>query len=52
MNDRFPVTISEDDAIKNMVTVVIEARLALPTYLPNAGRYGTFSSAITNAGNS
>lgn len=43
---------NEDNAIKNLVTVVIEARLALPTYLPNAGRYGDFSTAITNAGNS
>lgn len=43
---------NQDDPIKNMVTVVIEARLALPTYLPDAGRYGTFDSAIQNAGNS
>ncbi len=43
---------NEDNAVKNLVTVVIEARLALPTYLPNAGRYGDFATAITNAGNS
>jgi HK97 family phage major capsid protein len=43
---------NEDNAVKNLVTVVIEGRLALPTYLPNAGRYGDFSTAITNAGNS
>lgn len=43
---------NEDNAIKNLVTVVIEARLALPTYLPNAGRYGAFNTAIQNAGNS
>lgn len=43
---------NEDNAIKNLVTVVIEARLALPTYLPDAARYGDFSTAITNAGNS
>lgn len=43
---------NEDNAVKNLVTVVIEARLALPTYLPNAGRYGDFAAAITNAGNS
>lgn len=42
----------QDNAIKNLVTVVIEARLALPTYLPNAGRYGDFATALTNAGNS
>ena len=43
---------NEDDAIKNLVTVVIEGRLALPTYLPNAGRFGNFATAIVNAGNS
>ena len=43
---------NEDDAIKNLVTVVIEGRLALPTYLPNAGRFGNFATAIKNAGNS
>lgn len=43
---------NEDNAVKNLVTVVIEGRLALPTYLPNAGRYGDFAAAITNAGNS
>lgn len=43
---------NEDNAVKNLVTVVIEGRLALPTYLPNAGAYGSFATAITNAGNS
>lgn len=42
----------QDNAIKNLVTVVIEGRLALPTYLPGAGRYGNFADAIRNAGNS
>jgi HK97 family phage major capsid protein len=42
----------QDNAIKNLVTVVIEGRLALPTYLPGAGRYGDFADAIRNAGNS
>jgi HK97 family phage major capsid protein len=42
----------QDNAIKNLVTVVIEGRLALPTYLPSAGRYGNFAAAIKNAGNS
>lgn len=42
----------QDNAVKNLVTVVIEARLALPTYLPGAGRYGDFANAINNAGNS
>lgn len=37
---------NEDDAIKNLVTVVIEGRLALPIYLPNAGVYGSFNTAI------
>lgn len=43
---------NEDNAVKNLVTVVIEGRLALPTYLPDAGRYGDFSTALVNAGNS
>lgn len=43
---------NEDDAIKNLCTVVIEGRLALPTYLPGAGRYGNFATAIVNSGNS
>jgi HK97 family phage major capsid protein len=42
----------QDNAVKNLVTVVIEGRLALPTYLPGAGRYGDFADAIRNAGNS
>ncbi len=37
---------NEDDAIRNLVTVVIEGRLALPIYLPNAGVFGEFSDAI------
>ena len=40
---------NEDNAVNNLVTVVIEARLALPTYLPNAGRYGNFEAAIADA---
>lgn len=43
---------NEDNAVKNLVTVVVEARLALPTYLPDAARYGDFSTALQNAGNS
>lgn len=43
---------NEDNAVKNLVTVVIEGRLALPTYLPQAGRYGSFATALVNAGNS
>lgn len=43
---------NNDNAVKNIVTVVIEGRLALPTYLPGAGRYGNFATAISNAGNS
>ncbi len=42
----------QDNAIKDLVTVQISGRLALPTYLPNAGAYGSFATAITNAGNS
>jgi HK97 family phage major capsid protein len=42
----------QDNAVRNLVTVVIEGRVALPTYLPNAGRYGNFATAISNAGNS
>lgn len=37
---------NEDDAIKNLITVVIEGRLALPIYLPNAGVHGEFSDYI------
>lgn len=43
---------NKDNAEKNLVTVVIEGRLALPTYLPDAGAYGSFATAIKNAGNS
>jgi len=42
----------QDNVIKDLVTVQISGRLALPTYLPNAGAFGNFTSAITNAGNS
>ena len=41
-----------DNVQKDLITVQITGRLALPTYLPNAGRYGDFANAITNAGNS
>jgi HK97 family phage major capsid protein len=41
-----------DNVTKNLVTVVIEGRIALPTYLPDAGRFGNFATAIANAGNS
>lgn len=39
---------NEDDAINNLITVVIEGRLALPVYLPNAGLYGDLSGLITS----
>lgn len=39
---------NEDDAIKNLVTIVIEGRLALPIYLPTAGVYGDFAETITS----
>ena len=42
----------QDNVIKDLVTVQISGRLALPTYLPNAGAFGNFATAITNAGNS
>lgn len=41
-----------DNVQKDLITVQITGRLALPTYLPNAGRFGDFANAITNAGNS
>ena len=49
--DRRGVTVrffeqNEDDAIKNLITVVIEGRLALPTYLPKAGIYADISDLI------
>lgn len=37
----------QDNAIKNMVTVVIEERLALPIYYVNGFLKGTFSAGIT-----
>lgn len=42
----------QDNVVKDLVTVQISGRLALPTYLPNAGAFGNFTTAITNAGNS
>jgi HK97 family phage major capsid protein len=42
----------QDNAVKDLVTVQVAGRLALPTYLPNAGAFGNFTTAITNAGNS
>lgn len=49
--DRRGVTVrffeqNEDDAINNLITVVIEGRLALPTYLPKAGIYAQISDLI------
>jgi HK97 family phage major capsid protein len=38
----------QDNAIKNMVTVVIEERLALPIYYVNGLIKGTFTTAITD----
>ena len=42
----------QDNVVKDLVTVQISGRLALPTYLPNAGSFGNFTTAIQNAGNS
>lgn len=42
----------QDNAVKDLVTVQIMGRLAVPTYLSAAGRYGRFSTAVINAGNS
>lgn len=55
--DRESVTVrfyeqDQDNAIKDLVTVQVAGRLALPTYLPNAGAFGNFTTAIQNAGNS
>ena len=36
----------QDNAIKNLITIVIEKRLALPIYQPNAFIKGTFATAI------
>ena len=36
----------EDNAQKNLITVVIEERLALAVYRPNAFVYGDFTSAL------
>lgn len=38
----------QDNAIKNLITIVIEKRLALPIYYPGAIITGTFSTAITD----
>jgi HK97 family phage major capsid protein len=38
----------QDNAIKNMVTIVIEERLALPIYYTNGLVKGTFATAITD----
>lgn len=38
----------QDNAIKNLVTIVIEERLALPIYYTNGLIKGTFSTAITD----
>lgn len=38
----------QDNAVLNLVTVVIEERLALPIYRPSALVYGDFASAIAN----
>ena len=38
----------QDNAIKNLVTIVIEKRLALPIYRPTAIIKGTFTAAITD----
>ena len=46
------LTQDQDNVIKDLVTVQISGRLALPTYLPNAGAFGNFATAIVNAGNS
>ena len=42
----------QDNVVKDLVTVQISGRLALPTYLPNAGAFGNFATAIVNAGSS
>lgn len=38
----------QDNAIKNLITIVIEKRLALPIYQPAAFIKGTFTTAITD----
>lgn len=38
----------QDNAVKNLVTIVIEKRIALPIYRPQAFVYGTFATAITD----
>lgn len=38
----------QDNAIKNLVTIVIEKRVALPVYYPTGIIRGTFSAAITD----
>jgi hypothetical protein len=38
----------QDNAIKNLVTVVIEKRLAMPVYFPGSIIRGAFATAITD----
>jgi HK97 family phage major capsid protein len=38
----------QDNAIKNLITIVIEKRLALPIYYPTAIIKGTIAAAITD----
>lgn len=40
----------QDNAIKNLITIVIEKRLALPIYRPAGFIKGTFTSAISDLG--
>ena len=43
-----PIYQDEDNAQKNLITVVIEERLTLVIYRPNAFVYGDFASALAN----
>jgi hypothetical protein len=36
----------QDNAVKNLVTVVVEERLAFPIYYPTAFYYDTFANTI------
>lgn len=40
----------QDNAIKNLITIVIEKRFAMPVYYPGAIIKGTFAAAITDLG--